>query len=68
MQHERGGWIVAWVPLLTALLANIHGGFLALPGIVGTAALAHAVAGPWDRERGMNVAKFALGFAACLAR
>lgn len=44
-QHERGGWIVAWVPLLTAVLANLHGGFLALPAIALTAAIGHAVDG-----------------------
>ena len=38
-------------PGLTAILANLHGGFLALPGIVATAAVAHAVSGPWDEAR-----------------
>jgi hypothetical protein len=67
-QHERGGWIIAWVPVLTALLANVHGGFLALPGIVATAAVGHAVAGPLDQARRRNVATFVLVFvASCLA-
>ncbi|QEH34384.1 hypothetical protein OJF2_29230 [Aquisphaera giovannonii] len=66
VQHERGGWVVAWVAPLTAILANIHGGFLALPGIVATAAAGHAVAGPWDAQRAGEVAKFALTFVACL--
>ena len=33
-QHERGGWVVAWVPVFTVILANLHGGFLACPSIV----------------------------------
>jgi hypothetical protein len=67
-QHARGGWIVAWVPLMTAVLANLHGGFLALPAIVATAAIGHAVSGPWDRARGRTVAVFAFAFlASCLA-
>ena len=64
-QHERGGWIVAWVPLLTAVLANLHGGFLALPGIVATAVVAHAVAGRWNRARRREVLRFGLAFLAC---
>ena len=64
-QHERGGWIVAWVPVLTAILANLHGGFLALPGIVATAAVAHAIAGPWDEARRREVLRFGLAFLAC---
>jgi hypothetical protein len=67
-QHERGGRTVAWVPLLTAILANLHGGFLALPAIVATAALAHTVSGPWDQARQRNVFAFVLAFlASCLA-
>ena len=67
-QHERGGWIVAWVPVCTAILANLHGGFLALPVIVATAAFGHAVSGPWDEERQADVVKFGLVFvASCLA-
>ena len=67
-QHEQGGWFIAWVPLLTAILANLHGGFVALPVIVATAAIGHAVSGPLDRDRRRNVAKFSLVFvAACLA-
>ncbi|MFO0951369.1 MAG: hypothetical protein U0835_09515 [Isosphaeraceae bacterium] len=31
LQHERGGWWVAWTIPLTALWANLHGGFLAGP-------------------------------------
>jgi hypothetical protein len=64
-QHERGGWIVAWVPVLTALLANLHGGFLALPGIVATATVAHAVSGRWDNARKREVVRFGLAFVAC---
>ncbi len=67
-QHEQGGWFIAWVPLLTAILANLHGGFVALPVIVATAAVGHAISGPLDRDRRINLAKFGLVFvAACLA-
>ena len=67
-QHERGGWFIAWVPVLTAILANVHGGFLALPAIVVTAAAGHAISGPLDRARRLNVARFGLAFvASCLA-
>ncbi len=57
-QHQHGGWSVALVPLYTALLANLHGGFVALPVIVATAAIGHAIAGPWDAARRRNVVKF----------
>jgi hypothetical protein len=66
-QHERGGWIVGWVVVLTAILANLHGGFVALPAIVATAAVGHAISGPWDEARRRNVAKFVLAFLACCA-
>jgi hypothetical protein len=61
-QHQRGGWTVAWVIPLTTFVANIHGGFLALPGIVATAAIGHVVSGPWNQERVRNAAKFGLAF------
>jgi hypothetical protein len=67
-QHERGGWAVAVVPLYTAILANLHGGFLALPLIVATAGAGHAVSGRWDEKRRRNLMKFAGAlFASCLA-
>jgi hypothetical protein len=62
-QHQSGGWAVFRVPLYTALLANLHGGFIALPVIVATAAVGHAVSGPWDSARRRNVVKFSLVFA-----
>jgi hypothetical protein len=67
-QHERAGWAVAVVPLYTAILANLHGGFLALPLVVATAGVGHAVSGRWDERRRRNLMKFAgaLG-ASCLA-
>jgi hypothetical protein len=50
-QHERGGWrVLAVVPLMT-VWANVHGGFLAGPLIVFTAAVGHAV----SRERQSGV-------------
>ena len=58
-QHERGGWTVFLVPLYTAILANLHGGFVALPLIVATAGFGHAISGPWDAARRRNVLKFA---------
>jgi hypothetical protein len=64
-QHEQGGWSVFFVPGLTALLANLHGGFIALPLIVATAAVGHAVSGPWDGERKRQVVRFAMAFLAC---
>ena len=67
-QHERGRWVVAWVPVFTFILANLHGGFLALPVIVATAAFGHAISGPWDEGRRRNVMRFALALvASCLA-
>lgn len=65
-QHQSGGWVVAWVPPLTAVLGNLHGGFVALPGIVATAAVAHAVSGPWDESRKRNVLKFTIAFFGCV--
>ena len=64
-QHKEGGWAVALVPIYTALLANLHGGFVALPVIVATAALGHAVSGPWDAARRRNLVKFGLACAGC---
>ncbi len=66
-QHKQGGWSVALVPIYTALLANLHGGFVALPVIVATAALGHIVSGPWDAARPSNLVKFGLACAASLA-
>jgi len=64
-QHKEGGWSVFFVPIYTALLANLHGGFVALPMIVATAALGHAVSAPWNPARRRNVIKFGLTFLAC---
>jgi hypothetical protein len=64
-QHQRGGWAVAAVPVYTALLANLHGGFVALPVILATAAIGHAISGAWDRARRWNLAKFGLTILAC---
>ena len=65
-QHEHGGMSVAWVPVLTAILANLHGGFVALPAIVATAALGHALSGPWDQARQRNTVRFLLAFLASI--
>lgn len=64
-QHKKGGWAVGLVPLYAAALANLHGGFVALPVIVATAALGHAISGPWDAARRRNLVKFAAGGLAC---
>lgn len=58
-QHERGGRTVWLVPLYTAILANLHGGFVALPVIVVSAGFGHAISGPWDEERRRQVYTFA---------
>jgi hypothetical protein len=64
-QHERGGWAVVKVTFYTLILANVHGGFVALPLIVVTAGLGHALSGAWDASRKWNTAKFGLAFLAC---
>jgi hypothetical protein len=64
-QHERGGWTILLAPLLMVPWANLHGGFLAGPLIVLTAAVAHALSGPWDESRKRNLIKFTAAFAAC---
>jgi hypothetical protein len=67
-QHERGGWAIAIVPPLMIVWANVHGGFLAGPLIVLTAALGHAVSGPLDPNRRRELGKFAAVFLlACVA-
>jgi hypothetical protein len=58
-QHERGGWSALVVPLYTAILANLHGGFVVLPMIAATAGIGHAISGPWDAARRREVLKFA---------
>jgi hypothetical protein len=58
-QHENGGWKIALVPIYTAILANVHGGFIALPVIVATAAVGHAISGRWDSSRRRELAKYA---------
>ena len=68
LQHQRGGLIVVWVPVLTAILANLHGGFLALPVIAASAGVGHAISGHWDQARQQNVVRFSLAsLASCLA-
>jgi hypothetical protein len=65
-QHQLGGWRIAVVPIYTAILANLHGGFVALPLIVATAGFGHAISGPWDSARRRELARFGAVFAACL--
>jgi hypothetical protein len=67
-QHERGGWAIAVLPPMMVLWANVHGGFLAGAVIVASAALGHAISGPWpwDRARRADLAKFAAVFVLCL--
>jgi hypothetical protein len=64
-QHQRGGWAVFRVTVYTLILANLHGGFVALPVIVATAGLGHALSGAWDAARKRNTARFGLAFLAC---
>jgi hypothetical protein len=67
-QHERGGWIVFIVPLYTAMLANLHGGFVVLPLIGATAGFGHAIEGTWGAARRREMLKFAAATAlSCLA-
>lgn len=53
--HERSSRVIWAVPLAVALWANVHGGFLAGPLIVATAAVGHAVSGAWTAERRRQV-------------
>jgi hypothetical protein len=64
-QHKDGGWAVAPVPLYTAVLANLHGGFVALPVIVATAAVGHGISGAWDAARRRNLVTFGVVALAC---
>jgi hypothetical protein len=64
-QHKAGGWAVALVPIYTAVLANLHGGFVALPVIVATAAIGHAISGPWDAARRRTLVRFVGAALAC---
>lgn len=57
-QHDEGGRFVFYTPLLMIVWANVHGGFLAGPLIVFTAAVAHAGSGHWDAERRREVGLF----------
>ena len=66
-QHERGGRSVFSLVPLTALWANLHGGFLAGPLIIFSAALGHAISGPWDRERRQATGAFVASGVLCLA-
>lgn len=65
-QHERGGWLILLVPFLMVPWANLHGGFLAGPVIVLTAALGHAISGDWDESRKRDVLKFGAVFVLCV--
>jgi hypothetical protein len=58
-QHERGGRSIFLVPLYTAIMANLHGGFVVLPMIAATAGLGHAISGNWDAARRREVLEFA---------
>lgn len=53
--HERKGRSIWLVPFLMVAWANLHGGFLAGPLIVATAAVGHAISGPWDAGRRRGV-------------
>jgi hypothetical protein len=65
-QHESGGWRVFLVPALVVVWANVHGGFLAGPVIVLSAAVGHAVSGRWDTARRGEVRRFVAAGALCL--
>ena len=65
-QHESGGRRVFFVPALMVVWANVHGGFLAGPVIVLTAAVGHAASGRWDPARRRTVAAFVASAGLCL--
>jgi hypothetical protein len=65
-QHLRGGWRVFWAVPITAVWANLHGGFLAGPVVILGAAIGHAVSGTWDAERRRGIARFLIATALCL--
>jgi len=65
-QHDRGGLAVFLVPALTVPWANLHGGFLAAPVVAFTAAVGHAVSGPWTPARRRGVALFVAAGLLCL--
>lgn len=65
-QHEKGGARVFLLLPLMVVWANVHGGFLAGPLIVLSAAVGHALSGPWDPARRRGVATFAAAGLLCL--
>ncbi len=57
--YHEGRSLRLWLaPLIMVVWANLHGGFLAGPLIVGTAALGHAISGPWDVVRKRRLVGF----------
>lgn len=66
--HRGDAGPIRWLPLVMIAWANVHGGFLAGPFIVATAALGEAVSGRWDAERRRKLGLFAASLAAaCVA-
>lgn len=65
-QHEKGGRRVFLLPALMVVWANVHGGFLAGPLIVLTAAAGHALSRPWNPARRREVGAFAGAALLCL--
>ncbi|CAN5678220.1 hypothetical protein BH23PLA1_BH23PLA1_45220 [soil metagenome] len=63
LYHEGHSQRIWALPIVMVAWANLHGGFLAGPLILGTAALGHAVSGPWNVDRRRRLA----GFGAILA-
>jgi hypothetical protein len=61
-QHQDGGRAVGVVPFLMIPWANLHGGFLAGPIVVATAAVGHMLSGPMDAYRKRNVIRFGEAF------
>ncbi len=66
-QHESRGCAVFWLIPLTALWANLHGGFLAGPLIVFFAALGHTISGEWNTQRRKEIGLFVVAGMLCLA-
>ncbi len=65
-QHESGGRSIYLIPALVVVWANLHGGFLAGPLIVGTSAIGNAISGPWDAPRRRNLRAFVAAGLLCL--
>lgn len=65
--HERGGASIWLIPAIVAVWANVHGGFLAGPLIVATAAIGQAISGLSEAESRRRLRVLVMVFMATLA-